>query len=65
MRATDNAILVRSCDFEKMLTSFSSDDYGLNICTERSLRDKNEIKTNLKDTDDVKMLRSWNLEKTL
>ena len=64
MRATDSALLVRSCNFEKMLTSFSREDYGLNIYTEGLLRDNNEIRTNSKDTADVKMLRSWNLEKT-
>lgn len=47
-----------------MLAPPSSKDYGLNICTEGSLRDNNESKTNLKDNHDVKMLRSYNLEKT-
>ena len=43
---------------EKTLKAPFSKDYGLHICKEGSLRDSNVVKTNLKDTGDVMMLRS-------
>ena len=62
-KRSDDVITLRSLDFEKGLWFSFNKDYGNQIWTRWSIRDTNQVQTNVKGTDEVIIVRWRGLRK--